>query len=130
MSEHNVDVWYLFLIITRNFHLPCPLLRAAASFTLRCMFSIIFALTFCMSAYMSGVDHTCAAIPCALGKVHGHRQGFELSSLPEPSFWLSSDRSLSTCVTHCFRDVLLIGNVSCRHHLWKHNSQIVDLHDI
>ena len=99
MSGHNVDIWYLFVIIACNSHQSCPLLRAAASFTLRCMFSIIFALTFCMSQYMSAGDHTCAAIPCVLEKVHCRRQSFELSWLPEPLFSLSSDCSFSTCAT-------------------------------
>jgi len=90
-------------------------LWAAASFTLRCMFTMICALTFCMSPYMSGVDHTCATIPCALGKVYWRQVGLEMSSLPELSFSLSRESCLSTCATHCFRDVLRTGNVSCRH---------------
>jgi len=105
----------MFLTIACNSHPSCSLLQAAASFTLRCMFSMICALTFCMSPYMSGVDHTCAAIPCALGKVNWRRVGFEMSSLPELSFSLSRECCFSTCATHCFRDVLQTGNVYCRH---------------
>jgi len=87
----------MFLTSACNSHHSCPLLQSAASFTFRYMFLAICALMFCMSPYMSGVDHTCAAIPCALGKVHCHWLGFELSSLPELSFSLSSDCCLSTC---------------------------------
>ena len=64
---------------------------------------------------MSGVDHTCAAISCAFGKVYGRfLRLVSLSSPREPLLSLSTGSSLSTCATHCFSDMLRIGNVSWR----------------
>jgi len=61
----------MFLVMACNSHPAWLLLLAAASLTETCMLSMIWALTFCMSPYMSGFDHTRATIPCAFGKVQG-----------------------------------------------------------
>jgi len=41
--------------------------------------------------------------------------GLALSSSSEPSLAQSTDSSLSTWATHCLRDVLRMGFVSCKH---------------
>jgi len=62
---------HMFLVMACNSHPAWLFLLAVASLTETCMFSMIWALTFCMSPYMSGFDHTRAAIPCTFGKVQG-----------------------------------------------------------
>ena len=69
---------HMFLVMACNSHPAWLFLLAVASLTETCMFSMIWALTLCISPYMSGVDHTCAAIPCAFGKVHGRFGGLGL----------------------------------------------------
>mmetsp|Transcript_68309 Transcript_68309/g.110874 ORF Transcript_68309/g.110874 Transcript_68309/m.110874 type:complete len:275 (-) Transcript_68309:1394-2218(-) len=105
----------MFLVMACASHPRFPLLRLAKSLTGTCMFSMIWADTLAMSPYKRVVAHTCAAIPCAFGKTHGLLVGFALSSSSEPSLPLATKSPLSTWATHCFRDVLRIGKVSCKH---------------